>query len=711
MPRFGIKAQVSLLSLGFLAIPWFAWTYWQEIQETAIAAQGRVQLIETKAIATSLVATQANIADLLAADEDSELEKYALSAPSLMSPIRLDGDFSDWTTQQETIESFNSGFSVWESASALPSEAAFGLAVAQNENYLFLALNVRDNRLQFRKPNHLRLDLNDHVQLTYENEAGKLQRVIIPSQGEGNLASYFTDADWKYGVDIQDPGQRVESIISSHKTGIQGYWQATEQGYAIELRIAKAQLYGVSPRLHVAVVDVDSYVDSYSNSYSDSSASSSENSYAANQAQLGPAAIIASLPKHLEDQLNPLGLHARELQRVIDQLKNTYARLWIYDRLGREWAYASRESNTGVLPISFETECVQNALTQANGLLQYVKDGSEQLSRIIACYPIVDQGKTLGVVVIDESASHVLAQEEHKVKDIALRLGAVVVIILVVLFAYAVVLVRRIVRLSSESQLSIDSHGRIQKTKIEASKNFPDELGDLSRSMSTLLEKQKSYTAFLERIPQTLRHEISNPLNKLGTSLELLLDSRPELNDDRYVKRLESATDQIGKITAHLTEAASLESAMQAEVLTEIDLNKFLARYFASWDAEIEVQAFEQSPFVILGDASRLEQLFDKLLDNACSFRSPNGSVIVRVEQKDQSLEVFIENDGPLLDIKDASHLFSPMVSTRSSGAEIHLGLGLHIAKLIADKHRAILSAQNRRDGSGVVFSVSWRRA
>lgn len=706
MPRFGIKAQVSLLSLGFLAIPWFAWTYWQEIQETAIAAQGRVQLIETKAIATSLVATQANIGELLAADEDSELEKYALSAPSLVSPIRLDGDFSDWTTQQETIESFNSGFSVWESASALPSEAAFGLAVAQNENYLFLALNVRDNRLQFRKTNHLRLDLNDHVQLTYENEAGKLQRVIIPWQGEGNLASYFTDAEWTYGVDIQDPGQSVESIIPSHKTGIQGYWQATEQGYAIELRIAKAQLYGVSPRLHVAVVDVDSYADGYADRY----VGSSENSYADNEPQLGPAAIIASLPKHLEDQLNPLGLHARELQRVIDQLKNTYARLWIYDRLGREWAYASRESNTGVLPISFETECVQNALTQANGLLQYVKDGSEQLSRIIACYPIVDQGKTLGVVVIDESASHVLAQEEHKVKDIALRLGAVVVIILVVLFAYAVLLVRRIVRLSRESQRSIDSHGRIQKTKIEASKNFPDELGDLSRSMSTLLEKQKSYTAFLERIPQTLRHEISNPLNKLGTSLELLLDSRPELNDDRYVKRLESATDQIGKITAHLTEAASLESAMQAEVLTEIDLNKFLIRYFTSWDAEIEVQAFEQSPFVIQGDASRLEQLFDKLLDNACSFRSSSGSVIVRVEQKDQSLEVFIENDGPLLDIEDASHLFSPMVSTRSSGAEIHLGLGLHIAKLIADKHRAILRAQNRADGSGVEFSVSWRK-
>ena len=185
MPRFGIKAQIILLSLGLLSIPWFAWTYWQEIQKTAIAAQGRIQLIETKAIATSLVATQENIARLLAADKNSELEKHSLSAPSIVKPIRLDGEFGDWNGQTSALEALNSSFSIWQSNPEEPTETAFGLALAQTEKHLYLALNVRDELVQQRQPNHLRLDYNDHIQLTYQDALGALQRVIIPAQGEG----------------------------------------------------------------------------------------------------------------------------------------------------------------------------------------------------------------------------------------------------------------------------------------------------------------------------------------------------------------------------------------------------------------------------------------------------------------------------------------------------------------------------------------------
>jgi nitrogen-specific signal transduction histidine kinase len=46
------------------------------------------------------------------------------------------------------------------------------------------------------------------------------------------------------------------------------------------------------------------------------------------------------------------------------------------------------------------------------------------------------------------------------------------------------------------------------------------------------------------------------------------------------------------------------------------------------------------------------------------------------------------------------------MVSTRSSGSSIHLGLGLRIATMICDQHKAKLGGQNRADRSGVIFSV-----
>ena len=405
---------------------------------------------------------------------------------------------------------------------------------------------------------------------------------------------------------------------------------------------------------------------------------------------------------------------------MIDELKNTYARLWIFDRQGREWAYAERATQADAFregynltarepaPISVDKLCVKDALQGNIEPLHYLNDADGELSRIIVCYPIIEKNETLGVVVIDESANHVLAKEEQRMRAIAIKLGGTIALLFLVLFGYAFILVRRISRLSEEADLSIDPEGRIKKTRIQASQHFPDEIGDLSRSISTLLEKQHSYISFLERIPQTLRHEISNPLNKLRTSLENLLDQQPELSQNNYVQKIDKGIDQIGSITHHLTEAASLESAIQDESLSRLDLIEFLNGYCATLGSPVECQPWDNSPAYIQGDSSRLEQLFDKLLDNAISFCPEQGKVLIKVQRSQRRLSVIIDNDGPLLSVERSEDLFSPMVSTRSSGSSIHLGLGLHIAKLICDHHRATLEGRNRSDGTGVVFSVAF---
>ena len=53
-----------------------------------------------------------------------------------------------------------------------------------------------------------------------------------------------------------------------------------------------------------------------------------------------------------------------------------------------------------------------------------------------------------------------------------------------------------------------------------------DEVGELSRDVQQVLRDLARYTAFLERIPRTLRHELSNPMSTVQTSLELLSDEK-----------------------------------------------------------------------------------------------------------------------------------------------------------------------------------------
>ena len=66
------------------------------------------------------------------------------------------------------------------------------------------------------------------------------------------------------------------------------------------------------------------------------------------------------------------------------------------------------------------------------------------------------------------------------------------------------------------------------------------------------------------------------------------------------------------------------------------------------------------------------------------------------------------DNDGPTLPPEMQNRLFEPMVSVREqAGDEVHLGLGLHVARLISEFHGGELTARNRPTADGVRVSLS----
>jgi two-component system sensor histidine kinase ChvG len=641
--------------------------------QTIPLTQAHIQEIEAKAIATSLIATQKNIPTLLAANESSELYKHALAAPVLREQIKLDGYLGDWPEKIVELSRSRYHKNYWQAERAIELESAFTLQLAQTAQYLYVGMAVTDSLINYRL-NHLRLDYSDHIRLSYRTPEDHIRRIMIPAEREGPLATYFSNHEWEYGL-------APSNNLASHETGIQGFWRRTQVGYNAEFRIPIAHLDTQNAQLHIAVVDVDE------------------------QPSLGPKAVLATLPPSLDGQFNPLELHAKELQAVIDQLKNTYAHLAIYDRRGREWAFAARDKYSSTF--SPNPNCLNGALKGQAQQYQHALDDDSSNKRITICYPIKHNEAAIGVVVIDETASHTLNQHKERLQAIALKTGIAIGSIIFLMFIYAVFLARRITKLSQVTLNAIDSHGRIINTDIKHGKHAPDELGDLSRSISSLLEQQQSYTQFLERIPQTLRHEISNPLNKLRTSLENLIDEQPTLIGNGYVKKLDAGVDQIANITQQLTEAASLESALQKEPLKRLNLSSFLDDYCSAWPGLTSSLPSDEA--WIMAESSRLEQLLDKLLDNAFGFCPTDGKVSLNLSLAGDEIQLRVENDGPLIPKGKMTELFMPMTSTRSEGTEVHLGLGLHIAKIIADHHYAKLSCYNREDGSGVGFVVTFR--
>ena len=109
------------------------------------------------------------------------------------------------------------------------------------------------------------------------------------------------------------------------------------------------------------------------------------------------------------------------------------------------------------------------------------------------------------------------------------------------------------------------------------------------------------------------------------------------------------------------------------------------------------------------GSPELLVQMLDKLVDNAVDFSDEADTIKLGLTDTDGWLVLSIMNPGPPLPERMRTQLFDSMVSMRSGHNSRHLGLGLYIARLIAEGHGGRIEAENVADG--VVFVVRLPRA
>jgi signal transduction histidine kinase len=101
-------------------------------------------------------------------------------------------------------------------------------------------------------------------------------------------------------------------------------------------------------------------------------------------------------------------------------------------------------------------------------------------------------------------------------------------------------------------------------------------------------------------------------------------------------------------------------------------------------------------------------QLLDKLVENAVDFSTGGAPVRVALDDASGAAALTVTNKGPLLPDKMRTRLFESMISMReaSGTGTPHLGLGLFVARLIAEFHGGSIAASNLPGGDGVALGV-----
>ena len=96
------------------------------------------------------------------------------------------------------------------------------------------------------------------------------------------------------------------------------------------------------------------------------------------------------------------------------------------------------------------------------------------------------------------------------------------------------------------------------------------------------------------------------------------------------------------------------------------------------------------------------------LIDNACKYAEKESTVTVRLEAAPSGSTLSVHNMGNPIDPEDLPHVFERFYRSdkaRSRGGEGGFGLGLAIAKSIADAHGGTISVTSTAQ-DGTTFTV-----
>jgi len=701
-PRLGTK--LMLLGLTLLIIPWFSYRQLVEMERLLIRGQSNAQLLTAQGISTLFNGREDLFNDLPITIEDYE----SLYAHPLQGNIRLDGKVEDWGEElNDKVLTFGS-----ESGTL---DADFSLLLGERGGQLYVYMNINDADHVYRDPEYLRLDNADHVRLSFIRADGEDGRINLTLPEPGVVTAYQMDADWRFAA------------TGTPDNAIQGFVEETDEGYLLEFRMPLDYL-GSSRGFGLSFVDVDD----------------------ADNREI--RTTTQTLPTAGKESFNLVVLRSPELLNIIQGLGYSGARILVIDaqnrvraetgtvldsdtvtrgeptaseagiNLLRSWFEAVRpfihELTTGEewQPVRSQPE---DAEATADAAIASSLSGdpivlrrsiSETNEVIMAAHPIVSKGAVIGTVVVEQNIDEILAFQRSALEQMILLSIASLMAVFIALLAFAGRLAWRIRNLRRETSAAIDEYGRLQTSELRNEMNAGDEIGDLARTVSNMLSKLHQHNNFLENMPRTLRHEINNPLNTLSTSLQNLAEENPDIQGSKYLESAQRGVTRIGSIVQNLADAANLEESLEAEELEVIDIGQLLQSYVTNCkithtQCEFAFRGPGRPVYARVSDF-RIEQMLDKIIDNAIDFHRANSPIKVQLDTHREFLQITVANRGPVLPVKAEKSLFDSMVSHRGPQNRLHFGLGLYVVRIIAEYHGGFVRAINLTDGSGVAIMV-----
>jgi len=672
MFQLSLRKKLLLVSLLILLVPWVGVRYIQAIEN--YLQQSLLENLShyTQSIASGLAQQAELIPEFPAGD--------AIFALPLQKQPQLDGyddDWQDYYAYRQQLKSENHQ----NQSSKAPS-----LLTGLYEDSLYLQIIIPDQQILYKGQNSLssttqfdfKAAVVDSVQLLLESD-NQQRKLLIQTEAPGSI--------------------KAHDVVNGHwESRVKGVWLESDNGTGYQLELKLPMNY-VTQGLNIQINNVDNKIN---NIY-----------YLTNTAKIP----VLSSPKKLTQRFSEFGMISGRriwlldndgrvlvkagnllMQRTLSPVNPLFAWLLAPQLIADPWQGKTR----------FERDDIQQALSGESDSRRLAGANGESII-LSSAWPVKVNQQTVAVLLIEESTAAIQIMQRSALSEL-LNLSLFVFLLLsTALIGFAGRLGTRIRRLRDITDQSIDKHGRVNGDIPESKEG--DELDDLASHINDMLHRLRSYHDYLEKLASRLSHELRTPIAVVRSSLENI-----ELNDVsseniETLKRADNGIMRLQTILNRMGEASRLEQSIDDSHFEQFELSEFLQNMNKGYSAIYPHQQFKltTAPGMISASKDLLAQCLDKLISNAVSFATAETEITIDAAIDSHYWQLTVFNQGAQLPEGMEQQLFQSMVSIRknkSKNEEPHLGLGLHIVRLIAEFHGGEVQAENKDNGVCFILNI-----
>jgi DNA-binding response OmpR family regulator len=214
-----------------------------------------------------------------------------------------------------------------------------------------------------------------------------------------------------------------------------------------------------------------------------------------------------------------------------------------------------------------------------------------------------------------------------------------------------------------------------------------------------------------------LAHELRNPLAPLGYGIHLL--GLPDVSPDllsRTRDMLDRQVHHMSRIVDDLLDVSRITSGKLSIVRERLDIARLVRQAVDDRRGALEADGLTidvdipSAPVWVVGDATRLTQSVDNLLDNARKFTVSGGHVSVRIahESDIREMTITVIDDGIGIDASLLPYVFDVFAQAEQSLDRTRggLGLGLAVTKGLIELHGGTIVATSAGKGCGAAFTI-----